>query len=253
MYMLTVLADHDYDEELFERVKEISTKQATSCVAEARVMRDAAFESASEAARACLNSLPPSFGKLQQLIPGDFRAAVMALVPRAEIQQYALRFDLELFVSALCSMADAALFHFEKQLTKSFPGARQINHASEMRIDDEVCLLIAPVKSSARVREKITARAMQHGNNMKKWPYAHMIGDFLRASVVLGNLDAYARAWKTIANEFDVHDGNGRLKVRRGNEGGRLCDSTMCDSDASPARSRRTICSLGKSDHRICS
>ena len=172
-------------------------------------MRDAALLTASEDARARLRGLE-NFGAVRQPVPEAYLAAVKALVPRAKIQQYALRFDLELMVSAMCCVAEAALEHFREKLVALFPKARVIVDVNDMREDETACVMIAPVKGAERVREKIKEAASTGGTNM--WPFIQLIGDLLRASVILGGFDAFADAWSTLSSGFDVEEGHGRLK-----------------------------------------
>ena len=44
------------------------------------------------------------------------------------------------------------------------------------------------------------------------WPFIQLIGDLLRASVILGGFGAFADAWSTLSDGFGVKDGHGRLK-----------------------------------------
>ena len=209
-FMLTVFDTHgNGDEALFVSVQAIASRLSSACVIEARAMRDAALLTASEDARARLRVLE-NFGTVRQPVPEAYLAAVKALVPRAKIQQYALRFDLELMVSAMCCVAEAALEHFREKLVALFPKARVIVDVNDMREDETVCVMIAPVKGAERVREKIKEATATGGTNM--WPFIQLIGDLLRASVILGGFDAFADAWSTLSDGFDLHDGHGRLK-----------------------------------------
>ena len=47
---------------------------------------------------------------------------------------------------------------------------------------------------------------------LNMWPFIQIIGDLLRASVILGGFDAFADAWSTLSGGFDVEEGHGRLK-----------------------------------------
>ena len=209
-FMHTVFkAQGDGGGALFANVQAIARRLSSACVVEARAMRDAAWAAASEDARARLRGLE-NFGAVRQPVPEAYLAAVKALVPRAKIQQYALRFDLELMVSAMCCVAEAALEHFREKLVALFPKARVIVDVNDMREDETACVMIAPVKGAERVREKIKEAASTGGTNM--WPFIQLIGDLLRASVILGGFDAFADAWSTLSGGFDVEEGHGRLK-----------------------------------------
>ena len=129
------------------------------------------------------------------------------------LRDFAETFDLELFVSALCCVAEAMLEPFTSKLESLFPNARVIGHVSEMRKDEEVCLMIADVKDPDRIREKIKEAMKEHNNTMELWPYIQTIGDLLRASIVLRSFDTYADAWQKVERGFDLRDGRGRLKV----------------------------------------
>ena len=166
---------------------------------------------ASEDAQARLHGLV-NFGAVRQPVPEAYQAAVKALVPRAKIQQYALRFDLELMVSAMCCVAETALEHFREKLIALFPKARVIADVNDMRDDETACVMIAPVKNAERVREKIKEAASEHAGDPNMWPFIQLIGDLLRASVILGDFDAFADAWSTLSDGFDLQDGHGRLK-----------------------------------------
>ena len=209
-FMLTVFNTHGEDDEaLFASVQAIASRLSSACVIEARAMRDAAWAAASEDARARLHGLV-NFGAVRQPVPEAYQAAVKALVPRAKIQQYALRFDLELMVSAMCCVAETALEHFREKLVALFPKARIIVDVNDMREDETACVMIAQVKNAERVREKIKEATSTGGMNM--WPFIQLIGDLLRASVIVGGFDAFADAWSTLSDGFDVKDGHGRLK-----------------------------------------
>ena len=54
--------------------------------------------------------------------------------------------------------------------------------------------------------------ASEHSGDPSMWPFIQLIGDLLRASVILGDFDAFADAWSTLSDGFDVKDGHGRLK-----------------------------------------
>ena len=174
-------------------------------------MRDGAWDAASKDAQARLHGLA-NFGAVRQPVPEAYLAAVKALVPRAKIQQYALRFDLELMVSAMCCVAETALEHFRQKLIALFPKARHIVDVNDMRDDETACVVIASVKNAERVREKIKEAASEHSGDPSMWPFIQLIGDLLRASVILGDFDAFADAWSTLSDGFDVKDGHGRLK-----------------------------------------
>ena len=163
--------------------------------------RDGACEVASDDAHARLRGLE-NFGAVRQPVPEAYLAAVKALVPRAKIQQYALRFDLELMVSAMCCVAETALEHFREMLIALFPKARVIADVNDMRDDETACVMIAPVKNAERVREKIKQVALEHAGELNMWPF--VIGDLLRASVILGSIDALAGAWSTLSDGFGV-------------------------------------------------
>ena len=208
--MLTVFkAQDDGGGELFANVQAIASRLSLACVVEARSIRDGACEVASEHAHARLRVLE-NFGAVRQPVPEAYQAAVKALVPRAKIQQYALRFDLELMVSAMCCVAEAALEHFREKLAALFPKARVIVDVNDMREDETACVMIASVKGAERVREKIKEATSTGGTNM--WPFIQLIGDLLRASVILGGFDAFADALTTLSGGFDVEEGHGRLK-----------------------------------------
>ena len=68
------------------------------------------------------------------------------------------------------------------------------------------------VSVRAGVREKIKEAAEMYGHDPKRWPYVQLIGDLLRATVVIKNFDLYANAWTSLSEGFDVRDGNGRIK-----------------------------------------
>ena len=209
-FMLTVFNTHGEDDEaLFASVQAIASRLSSACVVEARAMRDGAWDVASKDAQARLRGLE-NFGAVRQPVPEAYLAAVKALVPRAKIQQYALRFDLELMVSAMCCVAEAALEHFREKLVALFPKARVIVDVNDMREDETACVMIAPVKGAERVREKIKEATSTGGANM--WPFIQLIGDLLRASVILGGFDAFADAWSKLSRGFDVEEGHGRLK-----------------------------------------
>ena len=211
-FMLTVFNTHgDGDEALFASVQAIASRLSSACVVEARAMRDGAWAAASEDARARLRGLE-NFGAVRQPVPEAYLAAVKALVPHAKIQQYALRFDLELMVSAMCCVAETALEHFREKLIALFPKARLIVDVNDMRDDETACVMIASVKNAERVREKIKEAASEHSGDPNMWPFIQLIGDLLRASVILGDFDAFADAWSTLSDGFDVKDGHGRLK-----------------------------------------
>ena len=211
-FMLTVFkAQGDGGGALFANVQAIARRLSSACVVEARAMRDAALLAASEDARARLRGLE-NFGTVRQPVPEAYLAAVKALVPRAKIQQYALRFDLELMVSAMCCVAETALEHFREKLITLFPKARLIVDVNDMRDDETACVMIAPVKGAERVREKIKEAASEHAGDLNMWPFIQLIGDLLRASVIVGGFDAFANAWSTLSNGFDIKEGHGRLK-----------------------------------------
>ena len=208
--MLTVFkAQGDGGGALFAKVQAIARRLSSACVVEARAMRDAALLTASEDAQTRLRGLE-NFGAVRQPVPEAYLAAVKALVPHAKIQQYALRFDLELMVSAMCCVAEVALEHFREKLIALFPKARLIVDVNDMREDETACVMIASVKNAERVREKIKEATSTGGANM--WPFIQLIGDLLRASVILGGFDAFADAWSTLSGGFDVEQGHGRLK-----------------------------------------
>ena len=79
-----------------------------------------------------------------------------------------------------------------------------------MREDETACVMIAQVKNAERVREKVKEATATGGTNM--WPFIQLIGDLLRASVILGGFDAFADALTTLSGGFDVEEGHGRLK-----------------------------------------
>ena len=103
-----------------------------------------------------------------------FRASKAPQRPRersaTRVPEYAMRFDLELFVSALCCMAEAAIETFRSKLKALFPGARVICDVNEMRGDEEACLMISDVKNPARICEKIREAAEEHGHDVGRWP-----------------------------------------------------------------------------------
>ena len=211
-FMLTVFDTHgNGDEALFVSVQAIASRLSSACVIEARAMRDAAWAAASEDARARLRGLE-NFGAVRQPVPEAYLAAVKALVPHSKIQQYALRFDVELMVSAMCCVAETALGHFREKLISLFPKARLIADVNDMRDDETACVVIASVKNAERVREKIKEATSEHSGNPNMWPFIQLIGDLLRASVILGDFDAFADAWSTLSDGFDLQDGHGRLK-----------------------------------------
>ena len=211
-FMLTVFDTHgNGDEALFVSVQAIASRLSSACVIEARAMRDAAWAAASEDARARLHGLV-NFGAVRQPVPEAYLAAVKTLVPHSKIQQYALRFDVELMVSAMCCVAETALGHFREKLISLFPKARLIADVNDMRDDETACVVIASVKNAERVREKIKEATSEHSGNPNMWPFIQLIGDLLRASVILGDFDAFADAWSTLSDGFDVKDGHGRLK-----------------------------------------
>ena len=211
-FMLTVFNTHGEDDEaLFASVQAIASRLSSACVVEARAMRDRAWDAASRGAQARLHGLV-NFGAVRQPVPEAYLAAVKALVPHAKIQQYAQRFDLELMVSAMCCVAETALDHFREKLITLFPKARIIVDVNDMRNDETACVMIASVKNAERVREKIKEAASEHSGDMGMWPFIQLIGDLLRASVILGDFDAFADAWSTLSDGFDVKDGHGRLK-----------------------------------------
>ena len=142
-FMLTVFNTHgEEDEALFASVQAIASRLSSACVVEARAMRDGAWDAASKDAQARLHGLA-NFGAVRQPVPEAYLAAVKALVPRAKIQQYALRFDLELMVSAMCCVAETALEHFREKLITLFPKARLIVDVNDMREDEMACVVIA--------------------------------------------------------------------------------------------------------------
>ena len=141
--MLKVFKTHDIDDrELFASVQAIASRLSSACVVETRAMRDGACAVAAEDAQARLRGLE-NFGAVRQPVPEAYQAAVKALVPRAKIQQYALRFDLELMVSAMCCVAETALEHFREKLITLFPKARLIVDVNDMREDEMACVVIA--------------------------------------------------------------------------------------------------------------
>ena len=196
---------------LFAKVQATARRLSSACVVEARAMRDAAWAAASEDARARLHGLV-NFGAVRQPVPEAYLAAVKTLVPHSKIQQYALRFDVELMVSAMCCVAETALGHFREKLISLFPKARLIADVNDMRDDETACVVIASVKNAERVREKIKEATSEHSGNPNMWPFIQLIGDLLRASVILGDFDAFADAWSTLSDGFDLQDGHGRLK-----------------------------------------
>ena len=214
IFVLGVLKEHD-TEGIWAQVRAIAGRHSDSVVESARSIRDRLWGVASEDARALLQALPPKFGTVQQLLPEALRAAVTALVPRDEIQEYAMRFDTELFVSALCCIAQAAHKHFKAKLMELYPHARVITNVREMRDEDDSWLMVAGVKKAGRICEKIIEAANENRGKPEMWPFIQLIGDFLRASVILCSFNAYARAWETLATGFRLRDGHGRLKVRR--------------------------------------
>jgi len=115
-------------------------------------------------------------------------------------------------VSAMCCVAETAFEHFREKLIALFPKARIIVDVNDMRNDETACVMIASVKNAERVREKIKEAASEHSGDMGMWPFIQLIGDLLRASVILGDFDAFADAWSTLSDGFDVKDGHGRLK-----------------------------------------
>ena len=176
IFMLTVFkAQDDGGEALFASVQAIARRLSSECVVAARAMRDGALDLASKDAQARLRGLE-NFGTVRQPVPEAFQAAVKALVPRAKIQQYALRFDLELMVSAMCYVAETALEHFRDKLVALFPKARCIVDVNDMRDDEAACLMIASVKNVERVREKIKEAASEHRGDPNMWPFIQLIG-----------------------------------------------------------------------------
>jgi hypothetical protein len=237
-FMLTVFNTHGEDDEaLFASVQAIASRLSSACVVEARAMRDGAWDAASKGAQARLHGLG-SFGAVRQPVPEAYQAAVKALVPRAKIQQYALRFDLELMVSAMCCVAETALEHFREKLVALFPKARLIVDANDMRDDETACVVIASVKNAERVREKIKETVSEHAGDPNMWPFIQLIGDLLRASVILADFDAFADAWSTLSDGFDVKDGHGRLKNNLWTEAERPPDmllNVVVDSPGMPS------------------
>ena len=212
IFMLTVFnARDEAGEDLFASVQSIAQRLSSACIVQMRAMRDQMWDTASKDARARLEELE-SFGELRQPVPEAYQEAVKALVPRTHIQQYALRFDLELMVSAMCCVAETALEHFREKLVTLFPKASIIVDVNDMRDDETACVMIASVKNAERVREKIKEAASEHSGDPSMWPFIQLIGDLLRASVILGDFDAFADAWSTLSDGFDVKDGHGRLK-----------------------------------------
>ena len=140
-------------------------------------MRGAAWEAASEGARASVREWPANFGEVRQPVPESFRAGVTALVPSNKLQDFAMRFDLQLFVEALCCVAESTLEHFKAKLTTLFPNARAIPDVTKMREDESMCLMIANVKAAARVREKVIDAANKHHQDPEMWPFISTIGD----------------------------------------------------------------------------
>ena len=212
IFMLTVFNTRDdAGDDLFARVQSTARRLSSSCVAEMRAVRDEMWAAASEGARARLKELK-NFGAVRNRMPEAYQEAVRALVPRALIQQYALRFDLELMVSAMCCVAEVALDAFRSKLTALFPKARLIVNLTDMRGDEGACVMIAAVKNPERVREKVKDAFGERRGDVAGWPFAQLVGDLLRASVICGSVDALADAWSTLAGGFDVRDGRGRLK-----------------------------------------
>lgn len=145
-------------------------------------------------------------------MPPSFRSACAALVPPAKLRRFSMRFDLEVFVSVLCCMAEAALDTFSSTLRRLFPDARLIKDVTSMGDNERVCLMIADVKNPERIREKIKEAAAEHEYEPSMWPFVQLIGDLLRASVVARCFDTLADAWSQLEAGFDVRDGHGRLK-----------------------------------------
>ena len=163
--MLTVFkAQDDGGGELFANVQAIASRLSLACVVEARSIRDGAWEAASEDARARLHGLE-NFGAVRQPVPEAYLAAVKALVPRAKIQQYALRFDLELMVSAMCCVAEVALDAFRSKLTALFP-----NHAMRRMIIEWRELFCGKNRPGAgAVGAPFIRRSMAHFSFLTPW------------------------------------------------------------------------------------
>ena len=212
VFMLTVFnSNDDAREDLFASVQSIAQRLSSSCIVQMRAVRDKMCGATSKDALARLKELK-SFGELRQPVPEAYQEAVKALVPRTHIQQYALRFDLELMVSAMCCVAEVALDTFHSKLTALFPKARLIVDVTEMRDNEVACVMIAAVKNPERVREKIKEAFSKHRGDLNMWPFTQLIGDLLRASVIVGSFDELAEVWPTLSDGFDVKDGRGRLK-----------------------------------------
>lgn len=155
-------------------------------------------------------------------MPPSFRSACAALVPPAKLRRFSMRFDLEVFVSVLCCMAEAALHTFSSTLGTLFPDARLIKDVTSMGDNERVCLMIAEVKNPERIREKIKEAAAEHKYEPSMWPFVQLIGDLLRASVVARCFDTLADAWSQLEAGFDVRDGHGRLKASARERAARL-------------------------------
>ena len=90
LFVLNVFASldtSDGEESLFARVQGIARRLTSGCVAEARSMRDRAWDGASEDTRARLNGMLP-FGTVRQPMPPSFRSACAALVPPAKLRRF---------------------------------------------------------------------------------------------------------------------------------------------------------------------
>ena len=79
-------------------------------------------------------------------VPGSGQGARAALL----IQQYALRFDVELMASAMCCWRRLGI---SAEADFAFPKARLIADVNDMRDDETACVVIASVKNAERARE----------------------------------------------------------------------------------------------------
>lgn len=123
--------------------------------------------------------------------------------------------DAQVLVSLTTLAAKNALTFFHTCLQDAFPEARVISmtELEQMRgATERIAMLIAPVKGMARVRVKVQEYAKECGGDTRNWPFAQLLGDLLRATVVCADMDAFAEAWQRVVATFDVRGDHGRLK-----------------------------------------
>ena len=198
---------------MFSQIQAIARTHQAVRIKETHAILDASLAAASEVARASISSLERNFGEVKSTLPEAFAAGVLSLVPPNKLGLFRTTFDEDIHLTAMLVVAQLALPHFTATLKLLYPGARVISDVHEMREDERLALMVAPVKNADRAREKIRRAARKYGGDMTKWSsLVEILGDLLRATIACRTMDDLSSAWNALASGFDVRAGHGRLK-----------------------------------------